>query len=375
MRLGLVGVTYPFRGGIANHTTLLCRALRRDHEVLFVSLRRQYPKSLFPGRTQYDESDKGLAEANEPLIDSLNPLSWRRAARRLAEFRPDAVVIVWWHSFFAPLCRVISGYLARRGIRSYFLCHNVLPHEPNRLDRLLLRFAFARAAGFLLHSEFVRRELLTLRPKARTAVSPHPIYDFFVPDRPRDTAACKGEIGLADRRVVLFFGLVRRYKGLGVLLDALLALPPEAGYRLLVVGEFYDDPARYRERMDALRARGQLLLVDRFVRNEAVGDYFCAADVVVAPYLSASQSGVIQLAYAFDKPVITTDVGGLAEMVVEGRTGYVVPGGDSAALARAIADYFEQSDRRALEQAIRAERRRYTWAALAAAVERLASPP
>lgn len=374
LRIALIGLTHPFRGGIAHHTSLLCRALRQRHQVRFFTLSRQYPGLLFPGETQRDLSRHPFRVAHEATIDSLNPATWLLTAGRIRRFGPDLVLVAWWHPFFAPAFGTIARLAGRPGrIPVCFLCHNVLPHEPAWLDRLLLGYAFSPGASFLVHSRSDAEQVLGLRPAARVIQQAHPIYSEFLPKRPISRESARAALGLRADRVVLFFGFIREYKGLGCLLEAFAQLDPGQGHHLVVAGEFYQGKARYAGLLASLAERGQLTLVDRYVPNEQVPTFFSAADVVVTPYLSATQSGVVQLAYAFARPVIATPVGGLPELVQEGRTGFLVPPGDAAALAAAIRRIFEPGAVEALAAGIERLRQECTWERLVDAVEQAAA--
>jgi glycosyltransferase involved in cell wall biosynthesis len=240
------------------------------------------------------------------------------------------------------------------------------------VDRVLLRYAFGSAAAFVTHSEQDRRDLERLRPGALVQLNPHPTYAAFATQATPSSAEARRRLGLEGRRVLLFFGFVRAYKGLDVLLDAVRRLPPEDGYHLVVVGEFYDDPSRYAQALGALRGEGRVTLVDRYVPNEDVGLYFVAADLVMVPYLSATQSGVIQIAYGFGKPVVATTVGGIPEVVEEGGTGYLVPPGDPAAMAGAVRRYFDEADRERFRARIAAASDRYSWERMVERIEEIA---
>ena len=372
--IALVGLTHPFRGGIAHYTTLLCESLRKRHDVRFYALSRQYPSLLFPGKSQIDESDRSFKIEHERTLDSINPLTWLSTGRRIARDKPDLALFSWWHPFFAPA----FGTVARRarsiaGVPSCFLCHNVLPHERSKVDTVLLRYVFNSGAAFITHSEKDRNDLRDLRPDAPVHLNPHPTYDVFATDETPAEPEAKRQLGLEGKKVLLFFGFIRGYKGLDVLLEAVRSLPEDDNYHLVIVGEFYEDQARYREALDALHAEKRLTLVDRYVPNEEVGVYFSAADLVMVPYLSATQSGVIQIAYGFLKPVVATTVGGIPEVVEEGGTGYLVPPKDPAAMAAAIRRYFESTDRAAMRERIVVENEKYSWDRMVERIEAIAS--
>ncbi len=306
-----------------------------------------------------------LAVEHRPTLDSVNPWSWWTTARRIRRFAPDLVLFSWWHPFFAPS----FGSVARLSgsVPRCYLCHNVLPHEASLVDRLLLRYAFSSGDRFITHSSEDRKLLESLRPGARVLESPHPTYEAFATDTGPARDEARQELGLGDKRVLLFFGFVRRYKGLDVLLDAAARLDPER-YHLLVVGEFYDDRSRYAEALAELERRGQLTLVDRYAPNEEIPLYFRAADLTIVPYKSATQSGIVQMAYAFDLPVVATRVGGLPEVVREGQTGFLVPPADAAALADAVESYF-RADPAPFRAAIEREKASYSWSRMVDTIE------
>ena len=368
-RIALVGLTHPFRGGISHYTTLLCRALREKHDVRFFSLYRQYPRLLFPGKTQIDQSGTALQVEHEPSLDSINPLSWFATYRKIRDYRPELILYSWWHPFFAPCFGTVAHLSRRAGIPSCFLCHNAIPHERSPIDRMLLRYVFSAADVFIAHSKQDHDDLLSMRPAATVYQNPHPSYDVFAGSDVETAAQARERLNLTGKKVLLFFGFIRGYKGLGQLLEAVEALPAEEGYHLLIVGEFYEDRETYAPALDRLAARGQLTLIDRYVPNEEIPGYFVASDLVMVPYLTATQSGVVQMAYGFHKPVVATTVGGIPETVVEGKTGHLVPPGDSAALATATRRHFEQGDSASFVRHIKVENRKYSWDRMVEKVE------
>ncbi len=340
-RFCLIGPTYPYRGGIAHYTTLLAQHLRQEHEVLLLSFSRQYPSWLFPGKSDKDPSERPLqTEAHYPL-DPLNPLTWRRTLRQIRQWQPDVVVIPWWHPYFAPVWLGLGWGIQRIKPRPklLFICHNVRPHEQGQLSRLLLpgilKSVLGRADGFVVHSQADEAILQAYLPGAQVVVSPLPTY-----------AALGGEpaaelpVALpSDRPLLLFCGLVRPYKGLDVLLEALALL--KRPVHLLVAGEFWQGGrANYQEQIARLDLTDCVTIIDEYLPDELLAAYIDRANVVVLPYRSATQSAVVQAAFGRGKPVITTDVGGLAEAVADGRTGLVVPPENPRALAEAIDHYF-----------------------------------
>ncbi|MDD3643094.1 MAG: glycosyltransferase [Candidatus Krumholzibacteria bacterium] len=371
MRIALVGPAWPYRGGISHYNTCLARELALRHGVSVVNYSRLYPGFLFPGRTQYDESPAALRVESRRLIDSINPLTWLRTGAAIARMRPDATVVQWWHPYFAPaltiICLVLRIFSRTRIV---FVCHNVVPHETSPVDRCLSAIAFSQAHAFIVQSEEDLANLRRIRRRAPATVRPHPIYDFFRTGE-WTRGAAREAIGEGDGPLLLFFGYIRPYKGLMHLLEAMPEISRSTGARLLVVGEFYEDDAPYRERVRDLGMEGSVRFVDRYVGNEEVAPFFTAADLVVLPYLSATQSGIAQIAIAFDRPMIATRVGGLPEVVAEGRTGFVVDPGDPAALARAVRRFFEEGWAGRMAPSFAAEKERFSWARMADALEGL----
>jgi len=371
-RLVLVGPVYPYRGGIAHFLEKMARDLRaRGHTVEVVTFTRQYPERLFPGATQYEAAPPPYPVAAVRLIDTLNPASWIRAVRHVARFAPDAVVFKYWMPFFAPAFGTIARLLRRRGIPSIAVVHNALPHERRPGDAALSNYFLRACAGFVTLSEAVTRDLGVLGVRGPVRQVAHPVYDVFGEALPKADARAK--LGLPpDAPVLLFFGFVRKYKGLHALLEAMPrlveALP---GVRLVVAGEFYEDEAPYREQIARLGLSEHVALHDRYVPNDAVATYFSAADLVVQPYLSATQSGVAQIAFHFERPVVVTDVGGLAEIVRGGRAGLVVPPGDPEALARAVLRFFREDLAERLTAGVREAKKQYGWEPLYEAIEAL----
>ncbi|MFQ5510757.1 MAG: glycosyltransferase [Candidatus Krumholzibacteriia bacterium] len=358
----LVGPVHPYRGGIAHFTGLLAAEFARDWQVLVASFTRLYPSVFFPGKTQFDDGGSPPDVESVRVIDSINPFTWWRTARTIARFEPDLVVFTWWHPFFAAAYATITFFAKRRPrARVVFLCHNVLPHESSPLDRILTRLGYAQVNHFLVQSQQDKRDLLRLKPGARVAVRPHPVYDFF--NRGRCTREDARKQLAVDGRVILFFGLVRPYKGLRLLIDAFASGVRQLQTTLLIVGEFYEDKQPHLDRIRELSIESHVRVVDRYVPDEEVETYFRACDLVVLPYLSATQSGITQIAYGFDKPVIVTAVGGLPDVVEDGVTGFVVPPRDPDALARAISRFFLENMGEPMQRGVAAARARFSWAA------------
>ena len=319
MRVSLVGPVYPYRGGIAHYTTMLYRALREQgHDVLMVSFKRQYPRWLYPGRSDKDPSKKPLiVEDAKYWIDSLNPITWLTTFWRILRYRPDVLVLQWWTTFWSPVWFTL-GILNRLFLRRplVFICHNVLPHEVRWWDPWLARMVLRWGTRFIVQSEEEQERLLTLMPRARVAIVPHPVYDMFSDQRiPKDEA--RRRLGLPlSVPVLLFFGVVREYKGLKDLLTEIPEVQARLGkVVLLIAGEFWEDKRSYLEVVERLGISDSVVIEDRYIPNEEVGLYFSAADVLVAPYRRVTGSGAIQMARGFKLPVIKIQIGSTAESI------------------------------------------------------------
>jgi len=378
VRIAVVGPTYPFRGGIAQYTTLLVRNLRASgHTVFFYSFTRQYPAFLFPGRSDRDPSGIPLWAECEYLLDPINPFTWWKLVRRVRADRPDLLLLQWWVPYWTPSLTVISSLLKRQpAVKIAMICHNVLPHDGGgALDRRLALTVLRRADALIVHSELDRYRARALLPHARIVKAFLPTYEPVVAEVVAAQQAFRAQLQVPNgRRVLLFFGFVRPYKGLEYLIQALAQVRTQIDAHLLVVGEIWGSPAYYQRYAAEFGVTDAITFVNRYVPNEELQPIFAAADVVVLPYVSATQSAVVQLAFGFGKPVITTNVGGLPEVVQDGVNGLLVPPQDPVALAEAIIRYYQTDLAPTLAANIRAatEERAETWPRLIAIITGLA---
>ena len=375
-RIGVVGPMHPYRGGIAHFTEMTVTGLaERGHDVRPVTFSRQYPELLFPGKTQYEpESEAPPAVRNAPRpLDSINPVSWFRTGVHLRDQAPDAVVFQYWMPFFAPAYGVVARGLRRHyDIPSFAVVHNALPHERHLGDALLSRFFLRACAGHIVMSDAVAADTRRLvRADVSLEQIEHPVYERFGEPTPKDEA--RAALDLADDApVILFFGFVREYKGLHVLLEALPdVLGDHPDLRLVVAGEPYDDPERSRRLIRTHDLGDCVYWHDDYVPSDEVPVYFSAADLVVQPYVSATQSGVAQIATHFETPMVVTDVGGLAESIPHEEAGFVVPPEDPQALAAAITRFFRESWAGRLADGVRERKRAQQPARLFEAIEGL----
>ncbi|MEE8586516.1 MAG: glycosyltransferase [Acidobacteriota bacterium] len=365
MKLALVGPAPPIRGGISQYSSALYRTLCPDHEVLLVSFSRQYPQWMVRGHEQDDSGPAGVEVPSERILDSVSPSSWKAAGGRIADFGAEAVVFQWWHPFMAPCYLGVMRHLRRRSgqyVKALLFCHNLLSHEAGRapgrrlLEGLLLKRVLKKSDGFVAHSEKLVGQLQAQAPGKPIRRVFHPLYDFYSQwDVPEQENAVPR---------LLFFGNVRAYKGLDTLLQAVARLPQDFDFRLIVAGEFFIDPKPCRRLARRLGVEGNITWIDRYIPNPEVPRLFRQADLVVLPYKAASQSGIVPLAYHFEVPVVATDVGGLSEVVLHGRTGYLAPPEDPQALADTIVRFFREGDREEFRHQIRDFRSQLSWEAV-----------
>ena len=384
LSLALVGTAYPMRGGLAQYNALLARELASNHDVHMVSFTRQYPSVLFPGKTQMDTSEAPLHYPAKAMVDSIGPWSWERTARHLASLPGadaaradralDGLLFKYWMPFFAPAFGTIARRTKRlaraRGAKApqvVAILDNVIPHEPRPLDRQLTQYFLGAVDGFVAMSRSVRDDLLSLKPTATCELVPHPVFHTFGERVPK--ADARRALGMdPDARILLFFGFVRDYKGLDVLLDAMPRIAQETGATLLVLGEFYAGRKSTEEHVARLHLQDSVTLNDAYVPDERVGLYFSAVDAIVLPYRTATQSGIVPIAYQLERPVICSDVGGLAEIVLDGETGLIVPPAQPDALSDAVRRFYDESLEERFLPAIQREKSKYSWARMAEAV-------
>jgi glycosyltransferase involved in cell wall biosynthesis len=346
----IIGPGNPYRNGQSIFLTHLCNKLAEEFEVELINFKMLYPGFLFPGKTQYDESnDKKLQFPNKRMVHSLNPFNWMKVAAYINKQDPDLIAIDWWHPFFGPCQRgITSGLNAKLQKRVMFITENVISHEANKVDKALTRYGLKYAGCFLALSESVENFLKTMFSQ-KVFRSALPIYDFYKADANAAGAAseaAKKEFGFAaGDTVLLFFGLVRKYKGLDLLLEAFAHIVQRnEKVKLLVVGEFYEDATPYLDIIGKHKMEDKVRLENRYVPNEEVSRYFEASDCLVLPYRSATQSGILSMAYGFRKPVVVTNVGELGALVRPGQTGFVIQQPEINDIEQGIQQFLDQKD-------------------------------
>ena len=362
MKVIIVGTAYPYRGGLsAFNERLAYEYLQRGDEVEIYTFTLQYPSFLFPGKTQYSDEPAPKGLTIHRLINSINPFSWLKTGREIARKRPDLLITKFWLPFMAPCLGTIERRVRRNGhTRIVSILDNIIPHEHRPGDRIFARYFVRSTDAFVAMSRSVLDDLNLFDTKKPRRFCPHPLYDHYGDILPKEEA--RRMIGIdTDGRYVLFFGFIRSYKGLDLLLDA-MADPriAQRDIRLIVAGEFYGDPKPYMEQIERLGIADRIKLCTDFIPDSQVNRYFCAADLVAQPYKSATQSGVTQIAFHFEKPMLVTDVGGLAEIVPDGKIGYVVQP-DAHQIADAIVRYYDEQREAPFTEAVRHEKQKYTW--------------
>jgi D-inositol-3-phosphate glycosyltransferase len=360
LKVVILGTAHPYRGGLAAYNERLARALiDRGCEVHIVTFTMQYPSFLFPGSTQYSSEGAPPGLHIVRRLNSLNPFSWWRTARQIRRYRPDILITKFWIPFMAPAFGTVARLCGKK-IRRISILDNVIPHEKRLGDKLLIRYFTSSQDAFIAMSRSVENDLRLFEQSKPCAFNPHPLYDHFGERSPREQALNK--LGLdVNYRYLLFFGLIRDYKGLDLLLNAMANEKVRAlKVRLIVAGEFYSDPKPYHDLIQELGLSENLVLRTEFIPDSQVADYFNAADIIVQPYRTATQSGVTQVAYHFEKPMLVTDVGGLAEIVPHGKAGYVVnPRAED--ISDALLDFYSKARYPEMLEHVRNEKRKYSW--------------
>lgn len=358
MRIAYLSTFYPFRGGIAQFNADLLEAFAAKNEVKAFTFTRQYPDFLFPGTSQYvTDKDKAKVVESEAVLDTCNPFSYFSAARRIAAWNPDIVVMKYWMSYLAPSLGTVAKLLKRKGIKVITILDNVIPHERRFFDRLFSEWFLKQNSGCVAMSRSVLDDMLSLTPDKPWVLRDHPLYNHFG-DKMERTAACS-TLGLdASRRNLLFFGLIRDYKGLDLLIEAMHLLGE--GYTLIIAGESYGDFGKYRKLIDGLPAE-RVRVFNRYIPDDEVPAFFSAADLCVLPYRSATQSGITAISTHFSLPVAATPVGALPRSVGDTGIGIITSGISSEDICTAIKRYFAEGPAKYLE-AIGKIKEDATWA-------------
>ena len=372
MKIIIVGTAFPYRGGLAAFNERLAREyVKQGNEVEIITFTLQYPGFLFPGKTQYSTEVAPTDLKITRMINAIDPVSWMKVGRIIKKKAPDKVIFCYWMAFIAPCFGTIARIARSPKTKMVALIHNMIPHEPTILDKLFPRYFVKSMDGFVAMAESVVADINHFdtdnKPKV---VSPHPIYDHYGDALTKKEATIK--LGLHEQKdYILFFGYIRHYKGLDILLQAfaderLRQFP----VRLIVAGEFYENPQLYLELIIKLKLDGLVELRTGFIPDNEVRNYFSVADLIAQPYRTATQSGVSQIAYHFEKPMLVTNVGGLSEIVPNGKVGYVV-GVDPKEIADAMVDFFSNNRSEKMVANIKIEKKKFLWSRMTSAIDGL----
>jgi glycosyltransferase involved in cell wall biosynthesis len=355
----IIGPAHPLRGGLASYNERLAREFQHHgHSVQLYTFSLQYPGFLFPGTTQYSSDPAPKDLTIHSVINSVNPLNWIRIGNRLKKIKPDLIIVRYWLPFMGPcLGTILRKVKKNKHTRIVCIADNIIPHEGRPGDTVFTKYFIRPVDAFITMSDKVLNDLRLFDNIKPAQCVPHPLYDNFGEAIPKRSA--RSHLGLnPDQKVILFFGFIRHYKGLDILLDA-MALLKDTDIKLLVAGEFYEPSGPYEEQIEKLNIRDQLILHTRFISDGEVKYYLCAADAVVQPYRNATQSGVTPLAYHFEKPMVVTNVGGLPALVPEGKVGLIAEPNPQS-LAEKIREYFNKGEASFLP-ALREEKKKYSW--------------
>lgn len=360
MKIVFLSTFYPFRGGIAQFNALLYRELEKEHDIEAVTFKRQYPGILFPGKTQFvTQEDSADPIPARRSLDSVNPFSYWSTAKAIRKQKPDLVITKYWMTFFGPCLGFVLGRQSRFTKRIAIL-DNVIPHERRFFDHRFNRYFLRRNDGFIAMTEKVKADLLSYLPDAKCEVIPHPVYPQFGKKLKREEALKALDLeDLKEKRILLFFGIIRDYKGLDLLIETLGKLDDR--YHLLIAGEVYGTFEKYSRLIKSLKLEHRTHVIERYIADHEVPKFFSAADVCMLTYKSATQSGITGIAQYFELPMIATKVGGLGETIEHEKTGFVCDEQRAESIASWVARYFDEAKKETMSEALKQENQRNSW--------------
>ena len=360
MKICIIGPAHPLRGGIAAFNERLCSTFNSlGHPCLIISYSLQYPDFLFPGKTQYDDGPGPENIEIHTLLNSINPMSWYKVSRFISLEKPDLIIYRFWIPFMGPALGTIDRLLKKEKIKTLALVDNLIPHEKRAGDTVLTKYFMKNIQKYLVMSEEVERDVKKLKAEAKVLLQRHPIYNHYGNVVSREEA--REYLRLPhDKNVILFFGLIRKYKGLDLLLEAFARSRSRENSIIVIAGECYDKKSDYDELAEKLGIAQRIFWFDNYIPNEEVRYFFSACNVLALPYRSATQSGVTQVAFHFETPVIVTDVGGLSEIIQHDING-LVSAPDPVSLVKNLDYYFENEKETAFRQGMKIEKAKYNW--------------
>jgi len=361
LKIFIIGPAFPLRGGPAQFNENLCLELNKEgHDAQIISYKLQYPNFLFPGSSQFEKSGSAPQGIKiHTILNTINPLNWLMVARFIRKQKPDFILFRYWLPFFGP-CLGTIGKLVRSHTKVLALTDNIIPHEKRIGDHIFTKYFVKNCDGFIAMSKVVLNDLSIFTQNLNKAYSPHPMYQNYGDPISIDLARKKLNLNPQDK-IILFFGLIRHYKGLDILLEA-LAVPEikNQGIKLLIAGEFYDDKNFYLQLIKKLKLQDHIIVHDKFIPNDEVRDYFCASNLVAQTYRNATNSGVTMVGYFYEKPMLVTNVGGLSEIVPDEVCGYVVEN-NCALISEKVVDFFIKDREKEFVQNVKIEKRKYEW--------------
>ncbi len=369
-RIIIIGPAFPLRGGIANFNNALAKAYNvSGHDVTIFSFSLQYPSFLFPGTTQFEEGIPPKDINIRTVINSVNPFNWFSISKKINKIKADVVIIRYWLPFMAPCLGVIARLLSKK-TKILAITDNVIPHEKNFYDKILTKFFISSCDGFITLSRSVLDELSTFTDSKFKKFIPHPIYDIYGSRISKNVAI--EELGLSNNdKHLLFFGFIRRYKGLDLILKAISDKRIKMlGIKLIIAGEFYENKKFYTDLIDSLGISRQIIMHDQFISSDNVKNYFCASDMVTQTYKTATQSGVTQIAYNFNRPMLVTDVGGLAEIIPNKKVGYVTSQNPTH-IADAILDFYNNDKEAFFSENVKEFKKNFSWKSFVNGIDEL----
>ncbi len=373
MKIIIIGPAFPLRGGIAHLNESLCRAfIKEGDSAEIVSFSLQYPSFLFPGKTQKEEGNPPTDITIHTRINSINPLNWLSVASFIKEQKPDLVIIRYWLPFMAPCLGSIARLIKSPNTKIAAICDNVIPHEKRPGDKQLTQYFVNSCDAFVLMSKSVEDDLRKFDTVKPSTFIPHPVYDIFGKAISKEEAQKKLNLNSADKHILLF-GFIRKYKGLDLLLNALANIKLKAlNIKLIIAGEFYDNKDEYLQLIKENGLENNVIIRSDFIPSEEVKYYFCAADMIVQPYHTATQSGVTQIAYHFARPMLVTNVGGLAEMVTHNRVGYVTYT-NTESIAASLNDFYQNNREKEFSENAAIDSSKFSWENMVKGIKGLAN--
>lgn len=368
----IIGPAYPYRGGIAAFNEKLAYEYQKlGYNVEIETFKLQYPGFLFPGKTQYAEGNAPAGLRIHQTVNSISPINWIRVGRRIRKEKNDIVIFKFWLPFMGPCFGTIARIIRKnRHSKVLAVLDNIIPHEKRPGDRILTNYFVKSQAGFIAMSDSVMKDLETFTSTIPRLYSPHPVYDNYGKTISREEAI--NNLGLdLSKRYILFFGLIRDYKGLDLLIKAFAKDKfRNRNIKVLVAGEFYSDPELTYQLIAELKLEGEIILKSEFIPDSEVANWFCASDLIVQPYKSATQSGITQIGYHFEKPMLVTNVGGLPEIITHNKSGYVVDPKPEA-IADAIDDFYANQKELLLKEGVKEDKKRFSWGRMIESIARI----